>query len=157
MAKNQTMSTDARIVSYHDRACRIDKGHLHDLAVAAQHEAGIRELKPTDEDLFVDLAAFPDLQVRSVQECRGSDLDMGSDADVFAAHNREKSDRRVIAYFNQVPANDGSESYGNLLADPVASSPVDPVLDESWPEPEQQNISNRDAGLFNQHGVLIGI
>ena len=76
-------------------------------------------------------------------------MDVGSDPDVLAAHNRQKSDRRVIAHLDTVPAYDRSQSDRHALADPIASEPVNPVLDEPGPQPEQQDLSDGNAGLFN--------
>ena len=100
------MSPDAGVVSHYDRSRRIDKGHLHNLTVASQHEARVRELKATDKYLFVDLAPFTDFEVRSVQKGRRPDLNVGSDSDVFAAHDREKADRGVITHFDMISTDD---------------------------------------------------
>ena len=106
MAEYQAMSADSGVVSHHDRACRIDEGHLHDLAVAAEYEAGIRELESPDKHLFVDFGALADLHIGSVQKGCRPDLDMGSDPDVFSANNCQKSDRCVIANFDPVSTDD---------------------------------------------------
>lgn len=119
MAENQAMPANAGVVPHHNRTSWVDKGHLHDLAVAPEHEAGIRELKAADKHLFVDLAALADLQIGSVQEGRRSDLNVGSDPDVLATDNRQKSDRRMIAYLNTISADHGSQSDGDSLADTI--------------------------------------
>lgn len=74
---------------------------------------------------------------------------MCSDSDVFAAYDRKKSDGRVIAYLDPISANDGAESDGNSLADPIPSKSVEPCFDEPRPQPEEENLPNGDARLFN--------
>ena len=145
MAEYQAMSANAGVVSDHNRTSRIDKGHLHDLTIASDHEPGIRELEAANKYLFINLTPLPDVDVWGVQEGGRSNLDIGSQSDVLASHDSQKSDRCVIAHFDSISADDGPKPDGDPLADPVTPKSIDPRFDKPGPQPKQKDLSNWDT------------
>jgi hypothetical protein len=68
MSEEQAITADSRVVANRDGPRRVDESHLHDLAVPADGQTGIRELQSPAHHLLVDFRAIAYRQVRRVQE-----------------------------------------------------------------------------------------
>src|SRR5581483_8561235 len=139
------------IIANDHRSGRVDERHLHDLAIAADHEAGIGHLQSADEYLFVDFGALADFHVRRVQKRHRTDLDVRYQPDFLPTNNREKANRSVLADLDVFTTNSRAEADRYALADPVAFEPVQENLDEPGPKPIKKHRSDRNSRLFNQH------
>ena len=129
MAKEETVSTDSRIVTHGDRVGGVDEAHLHDLAIPPHDKLRIRELQPTDKNLFVDFRSFADFDMWSIDKRGGADLNVAPDLDFASADDRQESDLRTIANFDIVRQNDGPKSQGNVATNPVSLQAIDKYLD----------------------------
>src|SRR5262245_44771776 len=96
MPDQETIHAHARVVANSDRAARIDVAHLHDQAVASDHETRIRKLQSADKDLLVKLAAFADFDMRRVHEGQRPDLDVRPQPNRLPANRRAETDLNVI-------------------------------------------------------------
>ncbi len=91
MAEQQTMAADPGVIPDTNRLGRIDKGHLHDLAIFSYYQTGIWELQPSDKNLFIDLTPIPDFQMGGVKYSRGTYHDMSSDDNLGPSQDGQES------------------------------------------------------------------
>src|SRR5512137_554410 len=91
MAKQKTITPNSCIIADNNRYCRVDKRHLHYLAVSSEDELGIRKLEATHEDLLINFTAIPNFHMRSIKYSCRSYLYVGTNCNIDSPDYGKKS------------------------------------------------------------------
>ena len=121
MTKQQTVAPNSRVVTNCDVFCRINEGHLHDLAVLPDREPRVWELKTANIDLFIQLRIITNIQVGCVEKTRRANSYTITQTNLAPADEREKPQANVASDFCLVRANYGAEANSYTAANLVTT------------------------------------
>jgi hypothetical protein len=110
MAKQKTITPNSGIIANNYGYCRVDKRHLHDLAVSSEDELGIRKLESSHEDLLIYFTAIPNFHMRSIEYSCRSYLHMGTNCNIDSPDYGKKSNIRVGTNSDVLPTYDGTKT-----------------------------------------------